>query len=285
LGRNKKEEVADDGYTVRYVAFVDILGFAALVRSAENSAERRGEIIHALKTVCEQEYAKQCEVRTHSFSDSLILSADRTPTGLWGLIVLLEALAWNLLQIGVLARGAISVGGIYHDDRIVFGTGVNEAHRLESTVAKYPRIMLSKQAVEDTYRYANDETDRANLIWNNVGRSRLIRDADGVMFIHFLSEMFCMLSDKKYRYSAEAAEYATMGQRAQTIIQTKIAETLDAPDVYDKVKWLGAYWNNTLEAHATEAPNMPLSPIILAGYELKSPRSLKLRYVPIDFST
>jgi hypothetical protein len=258
-----------DPYAVRYVAFVDILGFAALVQSADASPERRRDIIAALKTIREAHY-EQADVRTHSFSDSLILSAARTPYGLWGLVTSLDALAWNLLQIGVLARGAITVGGIYQDDEIVFGTGVNEAYRLESNVAQYPRIMLGKHAVEDADRYASDENDRAILLWKRGRTHRLIRDADGVVFIHFLGELFSFLGLGQGN-RAERHEYREMGLRAQGIIQAKLDDTVDDPRVYEKVRWLGRYWNGTLRAATITVSEMPLSAIVLAGRERAAP--------------
>jgi hypothetical protein len=42
----------------------------------------------------------------------------------------------------------VTVGNICHDNRVVFGVGVNDAHRLEATVARYPRIILSQKAMQ-----------------------------------------------------------------------------------------------------------------------------------------
>jgi hypothetical protein len=124
--------------TDRVVGFIDILGFADLVRHADRDPALRNEIIEALGKVrsISAPGLESTDLRTHSFSDSLILSARNTPDGLWHLLLSMDALAWNLLQIGVLVRGGVTIGGMHHDEQIVFGVGVNDAYQLESTVAK-----------------------------------------------------------------------------------------------------------------------------------------------------
>src|SRR3546814_12713824 len=82
------------------------------------------------------------DYRAQNFSDSLIISAANTADGLWHVLFSLSDLAINLLEIGVLVRGGVTIGGIHHDDDIVFGLGVNEAYRLESKIATSPRIVL-----------------------------------------------------------------------------------------------------------------------------------------------
>src|SRR3546814_6589532 len=79
------------------------------------------------------------DYRAQNFSDSLIISAANTADGLWHVLFSLSDLAINFLEIGVLVRGGVTIGGIHHDDDIVFGLGVNEAYRLESKIANSPR--------------------------------------------------------------------------------------------------------------------------------------------------
>jgi hypothetical protein len=157
--------------TDRVVGFIDILGFADLVRHADRDPALRNEIIEALGKVrsIAAPGIGSTDLRTQNFSDSLILSARNTTDGLWHLLLSMDALAWNLLQIGVLVRGGVTIGGMHHDEQIVFGVGVNEAYRLESTVAKMPRIVLGTRAIQAAIEYA-----KLDGIWEAYRNARLL---------------------------------------------------------------------------------------------------------------
>jgi hypothetical protein len=259
----------EDRYQERYVAFLDILGFAELVRGADRSAERRQEIVDALRSARGERY-EEARIKVHFFSDSIILSAEHTGGGLWVLVGTLYSLAWNLLQIGVLVRGAIAAGNVYHDEDIVFGVGVNEAYRLESTVARFPRIILSKQVARDAQQYAANEEDRVILLWKHGLPWKVIRDYDGIYFVSLLSELFAYLADERAS-RAEKAEFATMGRRIQQVIQQKLDETLDSPEVYRKIEWLANYWNSSIEANSDGISEAGLEKVSMPGSALTLP--------------
>jgi class 3 adenylate cyclase len=72
-------------------------------------------------------------------------------------------------------RGGVTIGGMQHDDQTVFGLGVNEAYRLESTIAKVARVVLGSRAIGAARRYAGEDP-----IWAAYSNARLLRDHDGV---------------------------------------------------------------------------------------------------------
>lgn len=88
------------GYREKYVAFLDLLGFSRLVRDTAHQADRRQEIIEALRrlkdTACDN--PRTGLIVTH-FSDCLVLSSDRTEPGLFDMVRSLSFIAENLLQI------------------------------------------------------------------------------------------------------------------------------------------------------------------------------------------
>ena len=110
-------------YEQRAVAFVDILGFGELVRRADKTLGLQCKIIDALRRVRSVASPEKTEtdLRIQNFSDSLIISARSTADGFWHLALTVDALAWSLLSLGLLVRGGITVGNVYHDDEIVFG--------------------------------------------------------------------------------------------------------------------------------------------------------------------
>jgi len=49
------------------------------------------------------------------------------------------------MDLGVFVRRGISIGPLYHDTNVVFGPALVEAYKLESRIAKFPRILVSDQ--------------------------------------------------------------------------------------------------------------------------------------------
>ncbi len=262
----------NSNYVERAVGFVDILGFADLVRRADRNPTLRIEIIEALGKVqsISAPGGGETDLRTQNFSDSLILSAKSTPDGLWHLLLSIDALAWNLLQIGVLVRGGVTIGGMHHDDRTVFGVGVNEAYRLESTVAKMPRIVLGARAIQAANEYAKQDE-----IWQAYRNARLLRDQDGVWFLNYLTELGVFNRQNPANPDMHKHPIFAVGQSVKRIIQSKIDETLDQPDIYSKVDWLAQYWNVEVAAPRADGLDPALGPIRLAGQE---PRTTPLPF-------
>ncbi|MDQ8027173.1 MAG: hypothetical protein REJ23_00485 [Brevundimonas sp.] len=261
-------------YAPRFVAFVDILGFADLVRRANHEPVLRGQIIEALQKVrtTSAPGSGDTDLRVQNFSDSLILSSLPTATGLWHLLLSLDALAWNLLQIGVLVRGGVAMGGMHHDDEIVFGVGVIDAYRLESSVAKYPRIIISKTVLAKTQEFASDDE-----VWDALKAARLRRDSDGVWFLHYLNDIAAANAHPRGTPQPGTDFWYDCGVSIQRIIQGMLEETVDSPDVYAKVHWLGDYWNREVVGHQTWDDDTNFKRIVLAGNE---PRPSPLPFRP-----
>ncbi|MEQ1811788.1 MAG: hypothetical protein ABL889_17805 [Terricaulis sp.] len=240
-----------DNYEERFVAFVDILGFGDWVVQAHKSAEMRGAIAESLKRAQELYAAQSAEtgLAFHFFSDSIIASSRLTVEGLWHLLLSLDSLTWNLLQQDVWVRGAVAVGGVFVDPAIVFGTGINRAYRLESTLAKFPRIILSR----DVVGYVSSLSNEAE--WANVyAGSRVRRDSDGVYYLHFLTELAAANATAKPGSKAEEElVWLVKGKEIRDQLQYRIDAAVEAPDVYAKAKWMADYWNR--EVVRDRSPN------------------------------
>jgi hypothetical protein len=77
-------------------------------------------------------------------------------------------LAEEALKIGMLVRGGMTLGELYHREGVVLGSGLVEAYGLESTVSKYPRITISSSIYSRIHvndRGANMRRDKDG-IWN-----------------------------------------------------------------------------------------------------------------------
>ncbi len=249
-------------YEERVVGFVDILGFGELVRRADKDPNLRTEIIHALNKVHSQKSpgGGETDLRTQNFSDSLILSASNSAEGFWHLMLSMDALAWNLLQAGVLVRGAVTIGGAHHDEQIVFGVGVNEAYRLESTIAKVPRIVLGSRAVRAADVFAQ-QFEYASVYLD----SRLRRDSDGVWFLNYLTEIGAFNRQDPTNPDMLDHPLFLIGKSIAKIFQDKIDSTLDQPDVYAKLEWFAKFWNREVAFPFEDGSEPVIGPIKVAG--------------------
>jgi hypothetical protein len=192
-------------YQQRYCALIDILGFSThVLRTADDPDERvkvwgllAGARVAGPHVVDES----RKEYRFHAFSDTLVLS---DVVSVEGLVAILEGsirLADSFLQSGFLCRGAVTKGALYHDDRIVFGEALIRAHKLESRIAKFPRILLEDAVAADAYSAA--EADR-NLA--AIANHHLYWSEDGLCDINVFSRISAVrtfLSHEKPMFRAD----------------------------------------------------------------------------------
>jgi hypothetical protein len=156
----------------RHVAFLDILGFSALVRTAEKSvvARRRlGQVMARVPSLIgsltspqqgfaalagdsyeetQRKWARQGAHRTEALlvSDSIVLTIKADRLGLHLLVRECAHIINILLENGFLTRGAITTGSCWYQDSPyvnVVGSAFIEAYLMERDVAKHPRVILA----------------------------------------------------------------------------------------------------------------------------------------------
>ncbi len=181
----------------RFIAFVDILGFSTLVDRMSKENDLFKTIRDALKSIDRQSrdfqhyrrkqrdkrkailrkgtvpLSPDTDLQMTGFSDCYVLSEVSLA---WHVLAAVQALGSRFLAEGILIRGAVVQGDAYHRDRVLFGPGIIEAHKLESEVAKYPRILVSDQVREAVWNY-------------HLGRWKgnlLECDVDGCWFVNLL---------------------------------------------------------------------------------------------------
>lgn len=82
---------------------------------------------------------KHMDFQVTQVSDCAIISAEVSPAGVINLIHHCWGAAISLLAKGVMVRGYITRGRIYHDGNQFMGSGYHEAYRRESTVQAFKR--------------------------------------------------------------------------------------------------------------------------------------------------
>lgn len=129
-----------NNYGDKVVAFIDILGFEEIVNSSireDNSTSQKGlslilDTMKIFHTTWDNSFGEGKNKDVTLFSDSAIISFDlKAPSEVFYTLIELLHLTLELLRIGVLIRGGISVGKCIHNQSMVFGPGVNRAVRME----------------------------------------------------------------------------------------------------------------------------------------------------------
>ncbi|MGV1947418.1 MULTISPECIES: hypothetical protein [Agrobacterium] len=227
-------------YRERVVAFVDILGFSALVREADRNPELRQRIAHALRqvSVLRGPMEGDSSFRAQNFSDCIILTADKTASGLWRLLFAIHELTWYLLDIGVLVRGGVTIGQAHHDEEIVYGVGVLSAYELESKVADFPRVILDDSVVR-----ACDEFAAIDEIAEVYRKARIARASDGLHYLDFFLEVSLFNRADPQNLAVRSHHLYVDGIKIRDQLQTMLDKSTSNPKVNRKIKWIAEVWN------------------------------------------
>ena len=139
----KKEKYA---YEERVIAFLDILGVKELLKDDQN----RSKIFEAVDILSDYQVDKQANFESTFFSDSIVISfplSKNDKNNLENLRRLVYdvtlKLCARLFLRGILLRGSITSGKLYHKGNIIIGQALVDAYEMESKIAFYPRIILS----------------------------------------------------------------------------------------------------------------------------------------------
>ena len=174
-----KEPKFDD----KFVAFVDILGFESKVESAEQLGEiglsdileicRKLENqahVRAIATygpmICpESRYIdRNLNYQATQISDCAVVSAEVSPAGIINLLQHIAQAILGLLRFGVMVRGYVTRGSIFHEDKQFIGVGYQNAFAREKLVSAF-RMSENDGATPfveidpNVESYIRDETD------------------------------------------------------------------------------------------------------------------------------
>lgn len=171
-------------YENRIVAFIDILGFGALVEESAENINVAQRILSALTSMLPENLQKEAEATLNYdripadevaaaeatlakfnenvkksyqidisfFSDCIVLST--LTDNVMSKQMLLDIVGKFSMRLWsenrLLLRGGLTVGKLYHiNGGPVFGPAMNRAYYLESKLAKNPRILIDSECVEE----------------------------------------------------------------------------------------------------------------------------------------
>jgi len=233
------------------VAFIDVLGFSALIRNAahdKNALDRllasfRRDLGQAMKHVASFRVLKSHPAlwQVKTFSDNIVIGFpfydDKFPAEpdfrgemeVSGLLFNLALFQLAMVKRGWFFRGAVAVGEHYMDNNLVFGDAILEAVDDEKR-ACYPRILMSKS----TRAYI----DRHLKVFGHPRRSGyyydlLLEDGDGNLFLDYLglthTREFGIIEDDLRQHRDQVA--------------ARLDECASNSAVYSKYVWTACYHN------------------------------------------
>jgi hypothetical protein len=229
------------------VLFLDFLGFASAVEQWDD--QRMEMLIRVLAGIAEAQssfdikgeaqpdggYKITSPAEITTFSDNIVVSypavlgdpADPVTTLVapgWAQMVRqqMQRITAEIvrvgLEVGLLTRGGLSRGSLYHEGRVVAGEAMVDAYRLERCVAKQARVAVSPRIPDD---------------------EGIFVDADGTRCLDYFTEL--MLSAEGAHGDALAWARTTRANRDATI------ETLtDSGRQKEAAKWQNFrdwFWN------------------------------------------
>lgn len=234
--------------TERIVAFVDILGFKNMVHDSLNSQESANNLHEALKRIydlknhnespTEVTSLREFGVEISTFSDSIVISYPIDyEGGLFFILMELIHLQLDLACYGILIRGGLSIGLLYHDGNIVYGPAMNEAYYLESKCAIYPRIIINKEDIIEGICKTRAEQNTMEQDIKYV-MSCLKVDDDERFYLDILRQ--------HQELGDWGDEYYNWLVNIRKTIVSGLNQYSNSPRIYKKYNWLKKYYNDVV---------------------------------------
>lgn len=195
-----------NNYENRIVLFLDILGFKKIIEETEDKNEEDvNKTLFLIDTIKEMKEVVNVNSSSTSknvtqFSDSIVVSfAENDVTEIKNFFYDLQRLVAKLLARGILCRGAISYGKLYHKNDLVFGPALVDAYETESQAALYPRIILDQSLLDIMkYQYSfRDSHEYRKVLFNSDVQSYLKIDSDDKLYIDYFTGSMRFFTDEE----------------------------------------------------------------------------------------
>lgn len=138
-----------------------------------------------------------------------------------------------MLANGILLREGITVGDLYYRSGVVYGPAMNEAYKLESKNAIYPRVVVDEntlvEGVENGLHSPKEELDYILSLINI--------DEDKQLIVDFL---------RQWQEVDDNDAYRELLENTKDLIIKEINEQT-SPNILNQYIWLKKYYNQSLD--------------------------------------
>lgn len=159
------------------------------------------------------------------FSDNIViaqkLQEEIVSTQIISMLNLISLLQFeSFFQFDFPLRGGITIGDLYIDDSVVWGTGLIEAYQIENGLANYPRVIVSQKVID---RYDNCLDKSLNMY------AMIKQDHDGYWFADYLTA---------------APDIRLIPQISASLAQKASLHANEDERVKQKINWIISYFNS-----------------------------------------
>lgn len=203
-----------------FVAFLDILGFKAMVESEMKSGD--GKFLKKLfdcHVQASEIFTAKPDLSIIQFSDSIVITQPYSKATFPDFIKVIADYQRYLLLQGLLCRGGVAVNQHFSNGTFTFSAGLIDAYKVESENARYPRVVISQNVID---LVAPDQTEIPGLILED----------DGLHFIDYLKPTKKITRSKLSRSTQQLSEHTKKSQN---------------PSIREKGIWLASYSDYALE--------------------------------------
>ena len=245
--------MSEKQYQQRAVLYLDILGFKEAICQSEKDPSEFEKILKAVNSIFREKETnyngplKGCDIGVDisTFSDCIVVSKTLdTPNSFFCLVNMAYFALTEMIEYGFFARGAIAIGNLYHDEKVVFGQAMVDAYLMESNSAIYPRVIIKKTDLERMITDNNfNSRDDERRYYGHVTQI----DNDGFVFVDFLTP--------NHQFDYDEGYYWLLGKTKKLIVDGLNKYKNDAR-VLPKYEWLKTYFNETL-ARLVQSEEIP----------------------------
>lgn len=252
-------------YTNRAVAFLDVLGFQNKLKEFENEAlqyydnfvsansvddtdedEVGGRVYYSQKATDFIETFNKAiskldndKFSYYLFSDNICITAKNISNdgekSLVELLLVISELYFEFVQKGYFLRGGIDYGLFIDKASIALGVPLATAYKMESSLAIFPRIILSKDFVKQLSNHiAIDEYEIDSIL-----NSSLVKVSCEIQYLNVFNHIF-KVEDKEYFFE-KYNHYIS-----ENLLSSSVSES-----IFLKYKWLADEFNSFIETYTS----------------------------------
>ena len=242
-------------YRLCIISFFDILGFGDIVDRlhCDEIYKLLGTFRHFTlpKDSLSKEVIKLKEIGIINFSDTVIRTVPidnesnlKYPDGLvFHELIDLIHIQGELIAKGILIRGAVTLGNVFHSEELIYGPGIIDTYLLEKEKAKNPRIIVHKMLIEAIKKMPLLKALHHDAAYEEESVRKLLKaDGDGHLFIDYLKIMENEVED--------LYDYRLFLQRHKQIIDNGLLSKDNK--ILKKYRWLKKYHNNLVKKFRKE---------------------------------
>ena len=159
---------------IHFVAFLDILGFKALVdKEVRKASGKYLEKLLRCHQKCAEIFQPDPTLKIIQFSDSIVISRPYDASQFIPFIKNIAEYQRYLLDEQLLCRGGVVVNQHFTNGTFTFSAGLIDAYEVESKSARYPRVVIAPDLIDLIYP-------------NGIPSIEIVREDDGLHFIDYI---------------------------------------------------------------------------------------------------